>query len=358
MAKVDVHAWKEFRLIGPDGLFSSYERGKISVARELSEGETPYIGAVFPDRNNGVVKYVTPSSNNQITKGNCIVMVCDGAAIGCNMYQESDFVGTVNLKIVRADFMNRNIGLFLCAALNRSAVRCGYSYFQKRNDEALCKEMISLPSTLDGQPDWAYMDVYMSEVLKKEEVFAEHLASLTAEAVADGHKLDTSGWKAFRIGELFDIVNTVPYHARYLTEDDEGIRYVVRTMYNNGVKCYVQRQADFVVNPAGVISFGSENANFFYQDGEWIGGRDTYYLDTRNLSELSALFMRSILQAHVTSRFSYTEAMIPARFIDDEIRLPVTQAGEPDWAWMEQYMQQQMDKATKLVDHLDAVWNS
>lgn len=178
MCLVNTKGWKEFQLIGEGGLFHSYERGKISVARELQDGDIPYVGAVFPERNNGIVKYVAPANENQLTKGNCIVMVCDGAAIGCNMYHEDDFVGTVNLKIIRNDFLNKNIGLFLCAALNQSAARCGYSYFQKRNDDALCKEMISLPATPDGQPDWAYMDAYMSEVLKKEEVFAEHLASL------------------------------------------------------------------------------------------------------------------------------------------------------------------------------------
>ena len=31
--------------------------------------------------------------------------------------------------------------------------------------------------------------------------------------------------------------------------------------------------------------------------------------------------------------------------------------GQPDLAWMEQYMQQQMDKAEALVGYLDAVWN-
>ena len=361
MAKVDVHAWKEFRLIGPDGLFSSYERGKISVARELSEGETPYIGAVFPDRNNGVVKYVTPSSNNQITKGNCIVMVCDGAAIGCNMYQESDFVGTVNLKIVRADFMNRNIGLFLCAALNRSAVRCGYSYFQKRNDEALCKEMISLPSTLDGQPDWAYMDVYMSEVLKKEEVFAEHLASLTAEAVADGHKLDTSGWKAFRIGELFDIRPTRAYKwtNSELLVATGNVPVVANSAQNNGVVGFSDLPA---TENGGIITFSdTTDANaIFYQAQPFIGYAHVQgmYPKFQKISDFGMLFLVSAFQSQaLRMNFDYANKFRRDIALNIEIYLPVTQAGEPDWAWMEQYMQQQMDKAEALVEHLDAVWN-
>lgn len=95
-------------------------------------------------------RYVSPKSDDQVTKGNCLVMVCDGAAIGCNMYQPSDFVGTTNLKIVRNEHLNELTGLFLASALDASARRSGYSYFWKRNDENIRKEKIKLPATPDG----------------------------------------------------------------------------------------------------------------------------------------------------------------------------------------------------------------
>ena len=360
MAMVDTKEWKEFKLIGPDGLFKSYERGKISVARELSDGHIPYVGAVFPDRNNGIVKYVKPAHGEQITKGNCIVMVCDGAAIGCNMYQESDFVGTVNLKIIRSDFMNRKIGLFLCAALNRSAVRCGYSYFQKRNDEALSKEVISLPATPDGHPDWAYMDAYMGEVLKKEEVFAEHLASLTAEAVVDGHQLDTSGWKAFRIEELFEIL-LAKGDIQPKQVADGMIPLVSAGNEDNGIVAFIDEAGDGVseIFPAGCITV-SMFGKAFYQPERFYAvshGRINILQPKVEFSSIVGTFLTACLSRVLESKYDYATMCTQKKLATESISLPVTVDGTPDWAWMEQYMQRQMDKAAALVEHLDAVFN-
>lgn len=33
--------------------------------------------------------------------------------------------------------------------------------------------------------------------------------------------------------------------------------------------------------------------------------------------------------------------------------LPVTSDDQPDWEWMEQYMQRQLDKTEKLAEHLN-----
>lgn len=55
-------------------------------------------------------------------------------------------------------------------------------------------------------------------------------------------KIDTSGWKPFVVGELFpSMVKPPVLHARQVVETDEGIPYVVRTKFNNGIKCvYIQ----------------------------------------------------------------------------------------------------------------------
>ena len=175
---VDVGSWVEFDLVGEDGIFKDYERGKVSVARDLDDGNTPYVGAVFPKNNNGVQRYVSPKSDDQVTKGNCLVMVCDGAAIGCNMYQPSDFVGTTNLKIVRNEHLNELTGLFLASALDASARRSGYSYFWKRNDENIRKEKIKLPATPNGEPDWAFMEEYMRKVMNQQGHVVEVLSRI------------------------------------------------------------------------------------------------------------------------------------------------------------------------------------
>lgn len=360
MCLVNTKGWKEFQLIGEGGLFHSYERGKISVARELQDGDIPYVGAVFPERNNGIVKYVAPANENQLTKGNCIVMVCDGAAIGCNMYHEDDFVGTVNLKIIRNDFLNKNIGLFLCAALNQSAARCGYSYFQKRNDDALCKEMISLPATPDGQPDWAYMDAYMSEVLKKEEVFAEHLASLMPpHEGGDAHLLDTNGWKAFHLYDIFDIDMGNKFDRGKMPVGD-AVNFVGRTGNNNGVNAvcgFVDGVAPYDAGALTLALGGTIGACFVQTDKFYTSQNVVVLFPRQPISLMTKCFLSKIIW-HVSDMYydAFSNELNKHIKTDFVFYLPITSDGQPDWAWMEQYMQQQIDKAEALVEHLDAVW--
>ena len=165
-------------------------------------------------------------------------------------------------------------------------------------------------------------------------------------------KVDTAGWKQFRLGDLFPLVNSKPYHAQFLEEDESGVRYVTRTMFDNGVKCYVQKEERFQVNPAGTISFGAENADFFYQNEPYITGNKMYYLDTQGLTENACLFLKSILQVTFTYQFSFSEGMIPARIKDEMISLPVTPDGQPDWAYMDAYMSEVLKKEEVFAEHL------
>ena len=53
-------------------------------------------------------------------------------------------------------------------------------------------------------------------------------------------KIDTSGWKEFVVGELFpNMVKPSVLHMRQVVETDDGIRYVVRTKFNNVNCCSV-----------------------------------------------------------------------------------------------------------------------
>lgn len=172
---IDTSGWKAFRVVGDDGLFSTYSRGQVAVVRNLVDGDMPYVGAVFPDRDNAITRYVAPNKPSQVSPGNSIACVCDGAAIGTQTYQADAFVGTTNLKILHSDDLNEYRALFLVTALNAACEQRGYSYFDKRNDEAFCVEEVMLPATPDGDPDWAYMEQYMKHVMAVESVFAEEL---------------------------------------------------------------------------------------------------------------------------------------------------------------------------------------
>lgn len=110
----------------------------------------------------------------------------------------------------------------------------------------------------------------------------------------------------------------------------------------------------FKVNPAGTISFGAENADFFYQTEPYITGNKMYYLDTTALSERACRFLKSILEATFTANYSFSDGMIPARIYDECIKLPATPNGAPDWAYMESYMANLETKVAELLTLLQA----
>lgn len=182
-------------------------------------------------------------------------------------------------------------------------------------------------------------------------------------------KIDISEWKDFKLGYLIDdqtgektgtglfaIINSTAYHGKDVEKTDfenpYGLNYVTRSKFNNGLKYKVLHKDTYTINPSGTISFGAENANFFYQDTPYITGNKMYYIDTSSLSEFACKFLKSILEATFTAKYSFSDGMIPKRIYDENIKLPVDDAGNPDWDYMEKYMKnievRVFDKISKL----------
>lgn len=170
------------------------------------------------------------------------------------------------------------------------------------------------------------------------------------------NKLNASKWKEFTVGDLFEIVKPPVLHARQVVEDDNGIPYVVRTKFNNGIKFRVAKSGDMHPSPAGVITFGAENSTFFYQDEEFVSGRDIYYLDTQELSKETCLFLTACLQT-ITSKYSYNYGLFPKLLRNEIIKLPVTKIGTPDWDYMKQYMRAVLSQSKNDLGMLKKISN-
>lgn len=170
-------------------------------------------------------------------------------------------------------------------------------------------------------------------------------------------KTDISNWKEFVVGDLFPtIVKPAVYHSHELEkcqDGETGMPYVVRSKFNNGIKCRVRDMGNIKYNPAGVISFGAENASFFYQEEKWCSGRDIYYIDTRHLSPDVCLFLIACLQT-IANKYEYNYGLFPDLLKKEKIKLPVTDDDIPDWEYMDNYIQQVREKSkfrTGKINH-------
>lgn len=164
-------------------------------------------------------------------------------------------------------------------------------------------------------------------------------------------KIEFEQWGTFKVKDVFPhIKKPKVYHTREVERNDKGIPYVVRSKYNNGIKYRVTRPSD-IVNPPNVISFGSENSTFFFQEEDWVSGRDIYYIDVRELSKYACLFVIACLQ-QITTKYSYNYGLFPALLKEEIIRLPITKNNLPDWEYMDLYMKNREENIKSSIEGL------
>lgn len=343
MKQIDTKQWKEFII---KDLFT-VKRPSARSQANYGDGDVPFVAS--GNFNNGVLKYLEPKQDEVLDAGNCITV---SPIDGSSFYQENDFLGRGGAGSSIILLYNPNLNLYngyFIATVIRTVCR-KYAYSDMANKDTIGAEKIKLPVDDTGNPDFSYMESYMRNL---ELAVSSSLTDLqSAKKSSACNRIDIHKWKSFQISDVFPIIKKPNvYHTKHITKTENGIPYVVRSKYNNGVKYYVKRPSGSI-NPAKVISFGAENATFFYQKEEWVSGRDIYYIDTQHLTEYACLFITACLQP-ITTKYSYNFGLFPDLLKKEIIKLPATSNGKPDYEYMENYMANVFGKTKNLLSYLN-----
>lgn len=338
MGKIDTSGWKEFRV----GELFAQERGKEKAPKQNEPGDCPLIQET--NNNNGFDRMVVPT---KIIKGNSITVSINYAQ---NVfYQADDFCASVNIAVLRNSHLNRYNSQFVCSVLRNAHQK--FDYTSKISKELLNKEMIMLPVDKTGQPDWAYMESYMANLETK---VTESLTLLQAAKDAEKKKVDTREWGEFRVGELFDIHPTKAYKCTNAELLDNGETHVVvNSAYNNGVGGLSTLKP---TEQGNMITFSDTvDANtIFYQDKPFIGyphvqGLYPIGIFRKNWTELSLKYFATVFRQKALSiGFDYGNKFRRDIAVKLYIFLPVDKTGQPDWAYMEEYMRK-MEERVKVM---------
>lgn len=342
MGKIDTSKWEAF----PISMLFSVVKGTRLTKANMRDGNINFIGASAI--NNGITAHI--ANDEHIHPENTITITYNGS-VGEAFYQDKIFWASDDVNVLYPKFaLNKYIALFIIPVLKQAGEK--YAFIDKWKKEDMEKDCILLPVDDNHQPDFSYMESYMKN---REITISEALTKLqSAKRFLKSRNAEFESWKTYMIKDIFpNIVKPVVYHTREVKENPAGIPYVVRSKFNNGVKYYVERP-NSNVNPAKVISFGAENATFFYQQSEWISGRDMYYIDTRGIDEHACLFITSCLQP-IAEKYSYNYGMFPDLLKEDRITLPANENGDPDYAFMKQYMKVVESKVNNTVKLLSIV---
>ena len=164
--------------------------------------------------------------------------------------------------------------------------------------------------------------------------------------------LESLQWQEFRISDVFEVINAKPYHKTNLKINTGRTPYITRTSLNNGLEAIVLNE-DFVINPKNTISLGAENADFFYQDIEYLAGNKMYYLSNENINRYTGLFLVQALQKSIQNcGFGYGKGLTGTRLKNRKILLPIDSKGQPHWEFMESFMRKiEKDTITKVLEY-------
>lgn len=149
----------ETRLFKVADLFT-LQRGKRLTKADQTPGNTRFIGTRKYD--NGVSAWVGNTEN--IHPGNALTIARNGD-VGFTFYQDKPFIAGDDAIILNSKTpISKEAHLYLTPLFE--AIGENYNYMHKLSLTRLQEELIPLPVTVAGEPDWEYMHNYMAGVLE------------------------------------------------------------------------------------------------------------------------------------------------------------------------------------------------
>ena len=166
--RVDVSQWGEFKI---GDLFEITRPASRSMMK-YEDGDVPFIAS--GNFNNGVAGYCRPKDDEELDAGMCITV---SPLDGSSFFQKEPFLGrggagSAILMLRNNNFSEMN-GLFIASVIRNTLTK--YSYADQLNSKKIANEVIMLPVDLEGDPDWDYMDVYASRLVKEMLARADNL---------------------------------------------------------------------------------------------------------------------------------------------------------------------------------------
>ena len=167
--------------------------------------------------------------------------------------------------------------------------------------------------------------------------------------------IDTSNWKLFTFGEIFNIKKG--FYNKKPDEDINGsIPFIGATDSNNGVTQYCDYETIEQTSKTGdennapinekifsgchiTVSNNGSIGYAFYQDREFTCTHDVNPLTLKKypLNKYIALFICTVIEVE-RYRWTYGRKWRPSRMPKSTIKLPVKKDGTPDWDFMENFI--------------------
>lgn len=143
--------WKSFFIVD---VFDTIQRGKRLKTADHLVGEVPYVSSSA--LNNGVDNFV--SNDKGVRKFSDCLSLANSGSVGSSFYEPFEFVASDHITHLKNKGFNKYHYLFLATMTSRLSQK--YNFNREINDKRIAREIIFLPITDNGTPDYTYMEKY------------------------------------------------------------------------------------------------------------------------------------------------------------------------------------------------------
>ena len=315
-----------------------FDKGNQNNMGAMLEGDIPLVSAKKCD--NGYKAFIS-ENGKRLYDGHCITLNNDGdGGAGLAYYQPSKMAldSHVTALIPKVP-MSKYTMLFIAKSI--SMQRSLFGHGRSINSARLRIFRLMLPMNENGQPDYAFMEMFMKGIEKR--LLTQYKAHLTHVHCSDlngGGKSLKIKWKAFSLNEICDIKPGVRLVSRQMIEGERP--FIGATDSNNGVTNFVSNtNASLDSNLLGVNYNGNGVAIGFYHPYEAIFTDDVKRIKFKehNGNKYVYLFLKAAILKQ-KSKYQYGYKFSGERMNRQKITLPAKADCKPDFDYMESYMRQ------------------
>jgi hypothetical protein len=315
-------------------------RKKLNASDIKFGGKFRYVAR--GESNNGVKGYIDENPA-YLNDANTISFGQDTATV---FYQDEPYFTGDKIKVIKPKpqtKLNKNTALFIVPAIKKSF--SNFSWGRNSFNVSILKNtVIKLPTISKGTPDYAFMEGFIAEL--EAERIAELEAYLKAAGLKDYHltpqehaiieKLNQVQWGEFRLRELFGkatrgkrlkSADRIPGNLPFVTagENDAGISATI----GNDVTV-------FSANTITIDMFGSAK----YRSYQYGADDHVAVVHADHLPPNVVIFVTAAIhKSSHNGQFDYSRNFYASDADELTIKLPVTPDGEPDYAFMEGFIQ-------------------
>lgn len=336
MNKIDIIKWKEFKI---GDLFDIHptKAYKINNSILLEEGGINPV-VVNSSYNNGIGGY----TNQECTEEGNMITFSDTTSADSVFYQEKPFVGYPHVQGLypfEKKGWTKYTYLFFVTIFRQKAKNLNYDYVNKFTRKSAKEIVLKFPVDEKNNIDFKYMENYMKNIELKSQKSFKNLNNSDTK----NKKMNIKKWKDFHLYDLFEIDSGTKMDRIAMKYDKPTINFVGRSGVNNGVTTVVDKIENYEPYKAGYLTLalgGAYLGSCFVQKKEFYTSQNVVVLIPKiEMSFPAKEFICTVIFKKGNTHYkAFIDELNRHIKTDFSIKLPVKKNGNPDFEYMDTYM--------------------